>query len=567
MTKEQREQLKKEMDSLPKGGITYKTINNTPYAYYQWQENGKQKSRTVKGDELEELSAKLARKKAIRAVLNGSAPLESLGIPSILKDKVQREYLCNVIVGSDLKHLIANAEGKRPRFALKELENYLYCEPNGKMFVLYGLKQSGKTTLMHQALANMKPADRKKAVYVQIQGNQKIEDLQKDLWKLHTKGVKYVFADEITNASDFIEGSSVFSEVFIPLGMKIVLSGANSLEFVFAGRKQLYDKCMFCHITPLLYKEFCEIFGKVPFTSYLKYGGHLKYADERDAFLQKGRADEHIDSCVTQNISASLAACHNEVAYGSLWDLQNTKKLEKAINWYIKHVNQEDAFEIFKDAFKLENISGLKDLISDGFSDEITPDAEEQIRSFLDLTDLTAEISEDKAEARRLTAQKQVFLIPTLRYAQSIDLLKNFIYDLVFADETAEEKRKILNISTEKLLEAMVRDQVLLETSIAFLGPDRKNPKRNVEIQRLKLENSTVDMLIFWPEKRVCQIYSISADGAAQKELASPINDAANFAEIERLYGRITGRGVLYLGPSCEFNGIAYLNIEDYLTK
>ena len=40
MTKEQREQLKKEMDSLPRGGITYKTINNTPYAYYQWQENG-----------------------------------------------------------------------------------------------------------------------------------------------------------------------------------------------------------------------------------------------------------------------------------------------------------------------------------------------------------------------------------------------------------------------------------------------------------------------------------------------------------------------------------------------
>ena len=113
----------------------------------------------------------------------------------------------------------------------------------------------------------------------------------------------------------------------------------------------------------------------------------------------------------------------------------------------------------------------------------------------------------------------------------------------------------------------MTRDQVLLETSIAFLGSDRKNPKRNVEIQRLKLENSTLDMLIFWPEKRVCQIYSVSAADAAQKELASVITDADNLAEIERLYGKITGRGVLYLGPSCEFNGIAYLNIEDYLTK
>ncbi len=567
MTKEQREELKKEMDSLPKGGITYKTINNTPYAYYQWQENGKQKSRTVKGDELEELSAKLARKKAVRAVLNGSAPLESLGISSKIQDRTQREYLCSVIAGGDLKHLIANSEGKIPRFALKELEGYLYSEPNGKIFVLYGLKQSGKTTLMYQALADMKPADRKKAAYVQLRGNQKIEDLQKDLWKLHTRGIRYVFADEITNADDFIEGSSVFSEVFIPLGMKIVLSGANSLEFVFAGRKHLYDKCIFCHITPLLYKEFCELFGKVSFNDYLKYGGHLKYAEERDIFLQKGRADEHIDSSATQNISASLAAYRNEVAYGSLWDLQNTKKLESAVNRYIKHINQEDSFEIFKEAFKLEGISNLKDLISDGFSDTITPDAGEQIRSYLDLTDLTAEISEDTAASRRLTEQKQVFLIPALRYAQSTELLKTLIFDLIFADESGEEKKKILNISTARLLDAMVRDQVLLETSIAFLGPDRKKPKRNVEIQRLKLENSTVDMLIFWPEKRVCQIYCVSAEDAAQKELASAITDEKNLETIERLYGKITGRGVLYLGPSCEFNGIMYLNIEDYLTK
>ena len=34
------------------GGITYKTINGKRYAYYQWCENGKQRSRRVKDDEL-----------------------------------------------------------------------------------------------------------------------------------------------------------------------------------------------------------------------------------------------------------------------------------------------------------------------------------------------------------------------------------------------------------------------------------------------------------------------------------------------------------------------------------
>ena len=48
------------------------------------------------------------------------------------------------------------------------------------------------------------------------------------------QGFRYVFIDEVTLLSDFIEGAALFSDIFASSGMKIVLSGTDSLGFLFA---------------------------------------------------------------------------------------------------------------------------------------------------------------------------------------------------------------------------------------------------------------------------------------------------------------------------------------------
>ena len=50
---------------LPQGNITYKKINGKVYPYYQWVENGKQRNRVVKKEELEELIKKIEERKQI----------------------------------------------------------------------------------------------------------------------------------------------------------------------------------------------------------------------------------------------------------------------------------------------------------------------------------------------------------------------------------------------------------------------------------------------------------------------------------------------------------------------
>ena len=57
--------MKEWVAQLPKGNITYKTINDKKYAYLQWTEDGKQYSRRVQDADLQELSEKIMERKAL----------------------------------------------------------------------------------------------------------------------------------------------------------------------------------------------------------------------------------------------------------------------------------------------------------------------------------------------------------------------------------------------------------------------------------------------------------------------------------------------------------------------
>ena len=61
--------MKEWIEQLPKGNITYKSIRGKKYAYLQWTENGKQRSRRVQDDELQELTEKIAQRKVLEKKL------------------------------------------------------------------------------------------------------------------------------------------------------------------------------------------------------------------------------------------------------------------------------------------------------------------------------------------------------------------------------------------------------------------------------------------------------------------------------------------------------------------
>ena len=64
------EEILKKIDSLPSGGLTTKTIRGKAYTYYQWTENGKQRSRIVKEDEHEYLKQQIEERKSLQTQLS-----------------------------------------------------------------------------------------------------------------------------------------------------------------------------------------------------------------------------------------------------------------------------------------------------------------------------------------------------------------------------------------------------------------------------------------------------------------------------------------------------------------
>ena len=69
MTNEEYSKIIAEIETLPTGGITYKKINGKEYAYYQWREDGKQRSRRIKDEELEQLSRQIERRKELQNLI------------------------------------------------------------------------------------------------------------------------------------------------------------------------------------------------------------------------------------------------------------------------------------------------------------------------------------------------------------------------------------------------------------------------------------------------------------------------------------------------------------------
>ena len=97
--------------------------------------------------------------------------------------------------------------------------------------------------------------------FIQVRVGDTLGDLNADLKWLSANHYQNVFLDEVTLAEDFIEGAALFSDIYAASGMKIVLSGTDSLGFLFSESRELYDRCVLLHTPWIPYREFEQVLG------------------------------------------------------------------------------------------------------------------------------------------------------------------------------------------------------------------------------------------------------------------------------------------------------------------
>ena len=584
-------EIKNRINSLPAGGLTTKTIKGKSYIYYQWSENGKQRSRIVKDDEVDSLKTQIEERKSLQEQLRKM----DLGIQGseFTSPAEPVSFKTDVRIGKPLFDFSSSIKNYKKRELYSAIENYVYGESHDKVFILYGLRRTGKTTLIRQIIYNMNESDRNKAVFIQVNSDNSLGDINKDLKKLESMGYKYVFIDEVTLMDDFIEGAALFSDVYAASGMKIVLSGTDSLGFVFSEDEQLYDRCVLLHTTFIPFREFENVLGIKDIDEYMKFGGTMSQSGEnynKAIFGSKKTTDEYVNTAIARNIQHSLKNYQYEGHFRHLKDLYEKNELINAINRIVEDINHEFTIKILTRNFKSHDFGSAKDIMrkdrenpTDILDDvdgkkltenlmsllEIlnkenqTVDIDDihriEIKEYFDLLDLTCDIP--LVDMKDLSSKKSntVFSQPGLRYSQAESLIKTLLMDETFKDVSAPERKRITERILDEVKGRMLEEIVQLETKKA--NPD-------LEVFKLQFAVGEFDMVVYDPVNVCCKIYEVKHSKEKDPLQYRHLINEENCKQTEFRYGTILEKVVLYRGEDSEAEqGIIYRNVEDYLCE
>ena len=523
--------------------------------------------------------------------------LESYGQPvvSVSLPSQTTEFHTNVVTGTGLQALANSVAKYGKRDCFSTLQKFVNGSYDGKICILYGLRRTGKTTLLFQMLSEL-PIE--KTAYIKVQTTDDMSRLTKDLKVLFELGYRYVFIDEITLLNDFIDTAAVLSDVFSMMGMKIVVSGTDSLGFAMANRDELYDRSVTIHTSFIPFREYARLLNICSVDSYIEYGGTLKMEnmsfDDPDAAFDEGafRDDEstrkYIDTAISRNIQHTLKNDHYGEYFNQLRELYEKGELTNVINRIVQHMNHRFVLRVVEDEFKSHDFGSAKELLLHDLPAEratvlydvdekqilerlkaiievkeksettvpITQEHIDKVEKYLLMLDLIVNCPERYESGKQ--AEHIVFSQPGMRYAIAKALVYSLMQDAYFASISEADKAYI----TEKILDdvkgRMLEDIVLLEV--------RKTAPSTMEAFKFKFDaGGEFDMVIYDKASQNCRIYEIKHSTEANEKQSLHLRDAEKCQIVEKRFGPISGKFVLYRGKDKFAEGVQYLNVENFL--
>lgn len=577
-----KEEILARLKALPKGNIAYKKIkkeNGTSYnyAFLQWREGKEVKSKRINDEEIDEIKSLIEERETLEKLLKQASSIETYS------------FKTNVITKDGLHNLVESVKDFDKRDGFKNISEYVYENEYNKVFILYGLRRTGKTTLIKQVIHEMNNDDFNKAAFIQITTKDDLAKLNKDLKELENNGFKYVFIDEVTLMADFIEGAALLSDIYAASGMKIVLSGTDSLGFYLTKSNELYDRCIFLHTTFIPYREFENVLGIRGIDEYIQYGGTMSLSGNyynHGTFIDKKSTDEYVDSAIARNIQHSLRYYDNEGHFRHLHSLYEKHELTNAINRVVEDINHRFTVEVLTKDFKSNDLSLssknlrkdrknpstiLDDIDISSFTKrlmdmleiknkenrqiEIDADHVFEIKEYLEALDLIQEIEIRDISSSEII-RKAVFTQPGLRYSQAKSFIDSLSMDNLFNSLSFDERKRVTERILSEIKGRMMEDIVLFETKLA---------KHNMDVFKLQFASGEIDMVIFDPVNGGVELYEIKHSTEVDVGQLAHLTDAEKCDQITFKYGNINKKAIIYRGENTEFEGVSYLNVEEYL--
>lgn len=592
-------ELKEKIAKLPIGYISKKNINGKTRYYRQWTEMGKIKSKYIKDGELEELQEKIE----IRRSLQNELKLLEKEVPK-MKNIPMSDFRTKVTVGEKLFAMTEQVKNYEKRDCFVNIQRFLRMPQEPRVCIVYGLRRTGKTTMLYQAIRDMTPEDMSKTAYIKARKEDTISDIDKDLHLLYDNGIRYAFIDEITLIEGFIDSAAVLSDIYAAMGMKIILSGTDSLGFWFAERQELYDRAYSIHTTFIPFAEYSRLLHKNDIDEYIRYGGTLR-AGETDfddkellsgkpSFYDDESTRRYIDTAISKNIQHSLACCEDGGQFRHLYNLYQAKELTGAINRIIEDMNHRFILEVLTREFKSSDLRlSAKNLRKDAslgdnrtILDEIdinsvterlmeileirnkeeqtigiTETHIEEIKEYLKALDLIYYMPQETTIIGADAYENIIFTQPGMRYCQAQALIHSLMKDDVFKDKSEAVKDYVCERILDEVKGRMLEDIILMETS-------KKLSSKQYKVFKLKVSGGEFDMVIYDRNENVCGIYEIKHSDKFDENQHRHLSDEEKCEQTERRFGKIVSKTVLYRGEDFETeDGILYRNAEKYLKE
>ena len=478
-------------------------------------------------------------------------------------------YYTNVIKNDELIMLAENASKHKSRDCYILMQHF-FCKPfDGKVLIIYGLPKTGKTTLMLQKI-NELPKD--KVAYIKIKETDNMKMLCKDLDRLKAEGYKYIFIDEITLMEDFISQAALLSDIYASMRMKIVISGNDSLCFVMAKRDELYDRCFMIHTTNILYSEYSRLFNDTSIDNYIEHGGKLEKANtfyENSLFYDPKTMMEYIDKAVSSNVLNTYEKCSDNDYFRCFKVAFEKGDLRNIFNQYMKKFLYYIVIDSMKGYYDFNNATfEEKEIIKKSIdSFELVSTKEDSIINFdhqdmilrtlqsLDLLDHYREYYEEYSDG-----EIYIFKYPAMIDVMAKEYIHDILLDKYFDTSSIEEEKRI----TDKIYNA-IKMNVYVDTIYLEMI---KNTKCNIKVFRFNYNELLERYFVVYDyDTNTYRFYEVRYDKEMVNKKTSALFSKEKVSYINKIYGKMAGRYVIYLGDSKTVDGIRYINVEEFILK
>lgn len=473
----------------------------------------------------------------------------------------------------------------------------------GQICAFYGLRRTGKTTMLAQ-LAKELQNEKHKCLYLVCSDERANIQADKEAGKIHTPEIKelfaildeaikqdveYVFIDELAYIKDFVGQGNVLSNYYANQGLNILATGTDSLSFALAETEGMYGRLLKIHTSYVPFAEYNRIL-KRNLDDYIEGGGTL---DVPSPYKNREAERKYTNTSIVGNIVNSF---ENSEAINSrsITLFYDRDDIISVINRCINQMNQDFLVSAINRVYESHPLHlGLHNAGDYPFAEYIDVlSVDNQVKTSLSITDkeqMHTELKQKDIDLIR-DALKELDLVETIPsylsykskkkdkdiqiisqagmvYCHASELLKVLTDDQNWSkmDKCGYDRRDIFLNRIDRQVKGDILENMILYDTYKALGQDYYVSKLHLN----QLKNREVDLIVLDKKTTDTYLFEIKYADYIDKSQTKNLSGREFLEYIEENFGPITGRYVIYNG-SCgqmkdEIGNIEYISAEKFL--